>query len=129
MRTLLKALYHAVPLAIVVAAAVLPLPLTTAMGGMLVGLLLFQLALVGSFDAMLPDKRQYIALREETDRLLSLVRELNATVLEARAAGLDPESHARPLLRALHASVDRLPAVAGVGIEETPRLQPQHLLH
>lgn len=98
---------------IIVVAAVVPMPLQWSMGGMIFGLLFFQLVLVGSFESLLPNTRVYLDLRHETDRLLELVRELNGAAIDARKVGLDPEEYTTPILQQMHATVDRLPESAG----------------
>lgn len=113
MRNILKALFLIAPMGIIVAAGLIPMPLRWSVAGMLFGLLFFQLALVGSFDSLLPNSRVYLALREETDQLLTLVRELNAAAIDARRAGIDPMGHMGPIVDQMHESVDRLPAFAG----------------
>ena len=113
MRRLLRALFLVVPMMIIVLAAVIPAPLPWTMGGMIFGLLFFQLAMVGAFDSLLPDTRVYLELREETEELLQLVRELNAAAVDARRVGMDPDGYTEPILRQLHETVDRLPEFAG----------------
>ncbi|MFO7893419.1 MAG: hypothetical protein R6U63_06795 [Longimicrobiales bacterium] len=124
MRRLLQALFLGVPMVIIVLAALIPMPLQWSMGGMIFGLLFFQLALVGSFDALLPDTRVYLALREETDQLLELVRELNAAAIEAQRAGMDPNEHTRPIVEQLHQTVERLPEYAGKSADGRLHLTP-----
>ena len=114
MRTLMKASYLGIPIAMVALAAALPLPLPWSLGGMVLGLLLFQLALVGGFDNYLPEKRRYLALRSETERLLALVRDLNAAILDARAIGVPEERYTEPIMNEMRAVLEALPAVAGV---------------
>jgi hypothetical protein len=98
---------------IIVLAAVIPAPLPWTMGGMIFGLLFFQLALVGTFDSLLPNTRVYLELREETDQLLELVRELNAAAVDARRVGMEPDGYTEPIIEQMHETVDRLPKFAG----------------
>jgi hypothetical protein len=98
---------------IIVAAAIVPMPLQWSMGGMIFGLLFFQLALVGSFESLLPNTRVYLDLRHETEALLDLVRDLNAAAVDARKVGMDPGEYTDPIVDRMHATVDRLPAFAG----------------
>lgn len=114
MRKLAKALQLAVPMAIVAASALVPMPLSWSIGGMIFGLLFFQLALVGSLDGFLPSQRRYGALRTETERLLDLVRELNHAVVEARALGVGETRYTEPIVRQIHEVIDGLPIVAGL---------------
>ncbi len=124
MRRLLRALFLAVPMTIIVLAAVIPAPLPWTMGGMIFGLLFFQLALVGTFDSLLPDTRVYLELREETDQLLELVRELNAAAVDARCVGMEPGDYTEPIIRQLHETVDRLPQFAGKPADSHFHLTP-----
>lgn len=128
-RKLLRALFLAVPMAIVVAAALIPMPLQWSVGGMIFGLLFFQLALVGSFDSLLPDTRVYLDLRAETDRLLELIRELNAAAIEAKQAGVDPLDHTEPIVDELHETVERLPSFAGESADGHLHLTPLSSRH
>jgi len=123
-RRILRAIFLAVPMMIIVAAAVVPMPLQWSMGGMIFGLLFFQLVLVGSFESLLPNTRVYLDLRRETDRLLELVRELNAAAIDARKVGLDPGEYTTPILEQLHESVDRLPECAGRAADGHLHLTP-----
>lgn len=123
-RRLLQALFLVVPMTIIVAAALVPMPLQWSVGGMIFGLLFFQLSLVGSFDALLPNTRVYLDLREETDQLLELVRDLNAAAIDARRAGMDPDEHTRPIVDQLHQTVERLPVCAGKPADGRLHLTP-----
>ena len=124
MRRVLKALFLVVPLLLIVLAAAVPMPLRWSVAGMIFGLLFFELALVGSFEGMLPNTRVYLALREETDRLLQLVRELNAATIDAERAGLDPKRYADPIVAEMHETVDRLPSFAGRSADGHLHLTP-----
>lgn len=124
MRLFLRIALVVAPLVIIVASAVIPTPLSWTIGGMIFGLLLFQLALAGSFEGMLPNSRVYIALREETDELLELVRELNAAVIDAKRAGLDPGRYTTPIVQQMHETVDRLPGFAGESMDGRLHLTP-----
>jgi len=64
---------------------------------------------------ILPNERKYIALREEVDEFIALVRTLNRQAVEG---GVRPEDGTPPAdlaetLRRMHASVDRMAELAG----------------
>lgn len=124
MRTALKALLLFTPLVVIVLAAAVPMPLPWSVAGMIFGLLFFELALVGSFDQLLPNTRVYLALREETDRFLQLVRELNAATIDAERAGVDPRRYADSILAEMHETVERLPRYAGRSADGHLHLTP-----
>lgn len=65
-------------------------------------------------NPFLPSERRYTALREEVNRFLDQVRELNAAAARNRDEG-SPETRTRyeRALGALHRSVDRMGEVAG----------------
>lgn len=115
-RRVLRLLFLVVPLIVVTLGVLLPVEPRIAIATVLVGFLLYQAAILGAFDAFLPDVRHFSELRAETDRLLTLVRELNWIAAEERAVRADgsvPRERIQPILGQLHESVDRLPAVAG----------------
>lgn len=65
-------------------------------------------------NPFLPSERRYTALREEVNRFLDQVRELNAAAARNRDEG-SPETRTRyeRALGSLHRSVDRMGEVAG----------------
>lgn len=65
-------------------------------------------------NPFLPSERRYTALRDEVDRFLDHVRELNAAAAGTREE-ISPETKARydRALGSLHRSVDRMGEVAG----------------
>jgi hypothetical protein len=111
----------------------------------ILGLLVYQTMLLGLFERYLPNERHYLALREETDRLLALVRDLNQAAIAAEAARMDRQRYLAPIVRRMHETVDRLPTVAGrrmdrpefrpwldeggVGLDERPGPEDQPRVH
>lgn len=100
-------------LALVVGGVLLPLPVRYQVLTVILGLLVYQTMLLGLFERYLPNERHYLALREETDRLLALVRDLNQAAIAAEAARMDRNRYLAPIVRRMHETVDRLPVVAG----------------
>lgn len=80
----------------------------------IVGVILIEAGVWKVTNPFLPSERRYTALREEVDRFLDHVRELNEAAARSRQKG-DPEARARyeRALSALHRSVDRMGEVAG----------------
>ena len=79
-----------------------------------VGLLLLEGGVWNMAQTMLPSERKYLALRAEVDSFIGLVRQLNKTALEIKAAPSDEKRAAFENIRnAMLMSVDRMAAVAG----------------
>lgn len=80
-------------------------------------------------NILLPNRRRYLQLRDQTEVLLGLVRELNDAAIGARDDGHDVASNLEPIVARLHHTVDRLAEVAGVaarhGALESARPQPK----
>ena len=79
----------------------------------LVGVLILEAGVWGLTSQILPNERHYIALRDEGDHFINLIRNLNAAAL-ARKAGLEgSDEHFEEALAAMHASVERMAGLAG----------------
>lgn len=120
----IKTITLGVPLAIVVAATVIPMPVRWSIGAIVFAVMVFQLSLFGAFRRLLPDTRVYVALRQETDKLIQLVRELNAITIDAKRQGADPAEYTPPVVAKLHTVVDGLPVVAGESVDGRLHLTP-----
>lgn len=118
MRTLRNVIVKALPIVgmfIVIGAALL-IPdgsLPTRVVLVVVGLLVVEASVWKLADPLLPSERQFFALRQEGDRFIRLIRELNRAALAAkpRPAHLDPGVEA--VKGRMLASVDRMVDVAG----------------
>ena len=79
----------------------------------LLGVLILEAGVWGLTGQILPNERNFVALRNEGDHFIELIRNLNAAAT-AREAG-EPESDQRftEALAAMHHSVDRMAALAG----------------
>ncbi|MEJ2216369.1 MAG: hypothetical protein P8099_07115 [Gemmatimonadota bacterium] len=118
-RNFLAGLVFAAGLILIVGGIMMPIPLRFQVMSVVLGILLYQTALLRMYDRFLPNERKYLALRAETNRLLTLVRDMNQAALTAQSMGMDRTSYVEPILRQMHATVDRLPLVAAeVGTEE-----------
>ncbi len=111
-RNVLRSSLFLLGLGLIVAGVLIPMPIRYQVLAVILGLLVYQTMLLGLFDRFLPNERRYIALREETDRLLDLVRDLNHAAIAARAIGIDRDQYVMPIVRRMHETVDRMPQVA-----------------
>ncbi|MEJ2186874.1 MAG: hypothetical protein P8Z36_13160 [Gemmatimonadota bacterium] len=126
-----RALSLAGGLALVIGGMLVPLPadmIRVRILTVVLGILLYMTALARPFQGLLARQRKYIALREATDRLLALVRELNQAALEARAMEYQRAGYFEPILRQMHEEVDRLPTFAGETSAGAPP-EPQGPIH
>ena len=78
------------------------------------GMLLLEAGVWKLAHHVLPSERQYLALRSETDRFLTLVRQLNAAALMVKAHDSPTHRDAfEDVRQAMHQTVARLCEVAG----------------
>jgi len=115
-------------LALIAAGSLIALPpplIRVRVLAVLLGMLLYLTALVRPFEMLMPTQRKYTALREETDRLLALVRELNKAAVQARMVGYEEEGYLDPIVQRMHAQVDRLPRFAGRTPHASARDRPR----
>ncbi len=108
-------------LILIVGGIMVPIPLRFQVLSVVLGVLLYQTALLRMYDRFLPNERKYLALRAETNRLLTLVRDMNQAAVTARSMGMDRASYVEPIVRQMHATVDRLPLVAAELAADTPQ--------
>jgi hypothetical protein len=80
----------------------------------LVGVLMIEAGVWKLTNPLLPSERRYNALRDEVDRFIGLVRNLNAEALVARRSD-SPSDWARvdSARKAMHESVDHMVTLAG----------------
>ncbi|MEJ2187696.1 MAG: hypothetical protein P8Z36_17545 [Gemmatimonadota bacterium] len=123
-RNFVAGVVFAAGLILIVGGIMMPIPLRFQVMSVVLGILLYQTALLRMYDRFLPNERKYLALRAETDRLLTLVRDMNQAALTAKSMGMDRHSYVEPILRQMHATVERLPLVAGESA--TDLAQPMH---
>ncbi|MEJ2679728.1 MAG: hypothetical protein P8174_11755, partial [Gemmatimonadota bacterium] len=100
----------------------------TELGLVLVGLLLVEGGVWRIASSVLPDERRYVALREESNRFVAMVRQLNAAAIalcgeETAGARLALEE----TKRAMHRSVERMVVLAGRSAEDVPADAPVEL--
>ncbi len=78
----------------------------------------FAVLLLGAwrlFHWLLPNEREYVALRSEVDEFLALVRQLNTSSIEAKTKPASRHFQAiQDLQQEMHVSVDRMVGLAGV---------------
>ena len=78
----------------------------------LAGILILEAGVWRLTNALLPNERRYMALREEGDHFLGLIRALNEAAI-ARDSGVDDGARFRDTRSQMHISVDRMAEVAG----------------
>ena len=78
----------------------------------LFGVLILEAGVWGLTRALLPNERRYLALREEGDHFLGLIRVLNDAAI-ARDSGHESDARFRDTRARMHTSVDRMAQVAG----------------
>ena len=84
----------------------------------LLGVLILEAGVWGLTGQLLPNERTYVALRDEGNHFIDLIRDLNAaaTAKEDREAGA--EQRFTETLDAMHQSVDRMAGLAGKRITD-----------
>ena len=122
MRKLRRALELGLPVVgtiLVFAAVVLDYNLTAQVLLVLLGLLMIDAGIWKLTQPLFPNERRYLALREEVDRFIHLVRRLNSTALAVREQE-SPTAQAafQDAVGALHESVNRMEQLAGKSDQE-----------
>ena len=84
----------------------------------LVGVLILEAGVWGLTSGLLPNERRYLALREEGDDFIALIRELNSAAI-GRKKGTEDDKRFRKTLKLMHVSVDRMADLAGEDANET----------
>jgi hypothetical protein len=79
----------------------------------LVGVLLMEAAIWGLSSKFIPNQRKYTSLREEGDRMLDLIRELNSAAI-ANEKGTEDAKRFQQTLEAMHSSVLKMSDLASV---------------
>jgi hypothetical protein len=116
-RKLRRALHFVVPamgIALVLGAVIFGTSLWLQLFLVAAGLLMTEAGFFRWADPILPDERRYLALRNETEHFVTLVRQLNtvAVALAEREDGAPPFALDEVESR-MHRSVDRMIALAG----------------
>ena len=78
----------------------------------LIGVLILEAGVWGLTGGILPNERRYLALREEGDHFLALIRVLNAAAV-ARDKGEEDDARFRDTRAQMHTSVERMAELAG----------------
>jgi hypothetical protein len=77
------------------------------------GLLIMQLGVWQITATLMPNQREFLPLRKETDYFLTLVRQLNRAVIAAEQGTEAGEQEVERLQQEMHHSVDRMRKLAG----------------
>jgi hypothetical protein len=112
LRRILNLLVPAMGMALVIGAVLFGESLPIQLFLVAAGLLMTESGMWRLMDPVLPDERQYLALRTETDHFIGLVRQLNAAALAAQDQP-GPERGFDEVQAEMHRSVDRMVAFAG----------------
>ena len=78
----------------------------------LIGVLVLEAGVWGLAHRILPSTRHYVALREEGNHFIALIRNLNAAALARNEGVENGEEHFQEILSDMHASVERMGEVA-----------------
>ena len=117
LRTLRKLLDVGLPIAgmaIVFASMLLLTDLTAQVMVVLVGVLTIEAGVWQLTNPFMPNERRYLALREEVDDFIGLVRQLNtAGVIVREEASVQARSELEGVREAMLRSLDRMAEVAG----------------
>ncbi len=124
MRTLRNVITFAIPvlgMVLVLSGVMFAISLQTQLILVVIGLLLVEGGVWRMAGSILPNERQFLALRAEGDRFIGLIRQLNAAALSLREQETDGARLALEETKAaMHRSVERMVAVAGRPAEEAP---------
>lgn len=83
----------------------------------LVGVLLMEAGVWGLSAKLFPSERRYNRLRQEGDRMIHLIRELNSAAI-AKDTGQEDAKRFQQTMEAMHESVIRMSKLAGVADDE-----------
>ena len=78
----------------------------------LIGVLILEAGVWGLTSGILPNERRYLALREEGDHFMGLIRLLNAAAV-ASDAGEEDDTRFQETRAKMHTSVERMAELAG----------------
>lgn len=121
LRQFLKFLVPAIGMALVIGAVLFGERMVIQLFLVVAGLLLTEAGMWRLAEPVLPDQREYTALRAETDHFMTLVRQLNATALTRARGDQEGADFAFDEVRtAMHRSVDRMVKFAGKTVDEVP---------
>jgi hypothetical protein len=111
----------AVGMALVIGAVLFGESLAIQLFLVVAGLLLTEAGLWRLADPILPDERKYVALRNEADHFMTLVRQLNAAALALDEGDARGSRFAIDELQTeMHRSIDRMVSFAGKTRDEIP---------
>lgn len=79
----------------------------------LIGVLLMEAGIWGLSAKLVPNQRKYTSLRDEGDRMLDLIRELNSAAI-AKEIGTEDAKRFQQTLEAMHSSVLKMSELASV---------------
>lgn len=121
LRRILHMIVPAVGMALVIGAVLFGESLAIQLFLVVAGLLLTEAGLWRLADPILPDERKYVALRNEADHFMTLVRQLNAAALALDEGDARGSRFAIDELQTeMHRSIDRMVSFAGKTRDEIP---------
>ena len=86
----------------------------------LIGVLLMEAGIWGLASRFVPNQRKYTKLRSEGDKMLDLIRELNAAAI-SKDRGDEDAKRFQETLAAMHESVVRMSGLASVEHDQEPK--------
>jgi len=89
----------------------------------IIGVLLMQAGIWGLSAKFIPNQRRYTNLREEGDRMLDLIRELNAAAI-AKEIGTEDAKRFQRTLEAMHSSVLKMSELASDEADNASKSAP-----
>jgi hypothetical protein len=89
----------------------------------LIGVLLMEAPIWGLSSKFIPNQRKYTSLREEGDRMLDLIRELNSAAI-AKEIGTEDAKRFQITLEAMHTSVLKMSELASDEVDNASKSAP-----
>jgi hypothetical protein len=89
----------------------------------LIGVLLMEARIWGLSSKFIPNQRKYTSLREEGDRMLDLIRELNSAAI-AKEIGTEDAKRFQITLEAMHTSVLKMSELASDEVDNASKSAP-----
>ena len=89
----------------------------------IIGVLLMQAGIWGLSAKFIPNQRRYTNLREEGDRMLDLIRELNSAAI-AKEIGTEDAKRFQRTLEAMHSSVLKMSELASDEADNASKSAP-----
>lgn len=90
----------------------------------LIGVLLMEAGIWGLSARFVPNQRKYTSLRDEGDKMLDLIRELNSAAI-AKERGTEDAKRFQQTLEAMHSSVLKMSELASTEASQKPQSESE----